>query len=130
KEENTDDEPNLDAQVKNDHFFAYIFDNYPSTYYPASIHWLSAVSAFGDSIELEDGSTWKVGAYDRYKAHNWRPEDPLVITQNHRWFSKCNYRIININSGASIETNLYFGPIKEGTYTIYITAIDRVKNTV
>ena len=33
-----------------DHYLNYIFDTYPSTYYPASVHWLLARSGFGDSI--------------------------------------------------------------------------------
>lgn len=130
EEKNINEDSASDGLVKNDNFFAYIFDSYPSAYYPPSIHWLSGISAFGDSIELEDGSTWKVSDYDRYKANNWRSEDPLLITQNHRWFSKYSYRIINKNSGASVETNLYFGPIKNGEYTLYIFSIDRVKNTI
>lgn len=130
EEENISDESSSNERVKNDGFFAYIFDSYPTTYYPASIHWLSAVAAFGDSVELEDGSTWKVSSYDQYKANNWRAEDPLVITQNHRWFSKYNYRIINKTSGAAVEANLYFGPIKNGPHTLYVTSIDSVKNTI
>ena len=128
--ENITDDSTANKQVTNDHCFAYIFDSYPSSYYPASIHWLSGVAAFGDSIELEDGSIWKVSSYDQYKANNWRAEDPLVITQNHRWFSKYQYRIINKSSGASIETNLYFGPIRNGPYTLYVTSIDTIHNTI
>lgn len=130
EEESINDESASSERVKNDGFFAYVFDSYPTSYYPASIHWLSGVAAFGDSIELEDGSTWKVSSYDQYKANNWRSEDPLVITQNHRWFSKYNYRVINKSSGASVEANLYFGPIKNGIYTLYVTSIDPIKNTI
>jgi|GEM_PF-867789 len=128
-EENTDTSLSNDRQ-RNESSLAYIFDNYPTSYYPPSIHWISRVSAFGNSLELEDGSTWKVSAYDQYKANNWRIEDPLVITQNHRWFSSYTYRIINKSSGASIEAELYFGPIKHGTYTLYVISIDPSRNII
>ena len=102
----------------------FFFDNYPPVYYSSSTHWLIAVSAYGDSVELEDGSVWKISSYDGYKALNWRSKDPLMITQNSGWFSKYNYRIVNTNTGSSIQVNLYLGPIKNGEYTRYIIAID------
>jgi hypothetical protein len=102
----------------------FLFDKYPPVYYPSSTHWLIAVSAWGDSLELEDGSVWKISSYDGYKVLNWRSNDPLAITQNFRWFSKYNYRIVNQNTGSSLEVNLDLGPIKCGEYTRYIIAID------
>jgi hypothetical protein len=102
----------------------FFFDRYPPVYYSSCVHWLAAVSAFGDSIECEDGSVWKINNYDSYKALNWRASDPLLITQNTRWFSSYAYRIINRNTGSSVETNLFLGPIKNGEHTRYIIAID------
>ena len=101
-----------------------LFDKYPSVYYPAAVHWLAAVSGFGDSVEFEDGSVWKLSSYDSHRALHWRSNDPLMVTQNHRWFSRYNYRIVNKNTGASLEANLYLGPIQNGEYTRYIAAID------
>jgi len=103
----------------------YIFDDYPPLYFPASMHTLSGVSALGDSVELEDGSVWKICRYDGYKALNWRANDPLVITQNHAWFSGYEYRIVNQVSGACLEANLFLGPLEHGQNTLYITGIDR-----
>lgn len=105
----------------------FLFDKYPPVYYSSAIHWLVAVSALGDSAELEDGSVWKISSYDGYKALNWRSNDPLMITQNTRWFSKFDYKIVNKNTGAAIEANLYLGPIKNGEHTRYIIAIDSGK---
>lgn len=103
----------------------YIFDEYPPLYFSASMHCLIGVSALGDSVELEDGSVWKISRYDGYKALNWRSNDPLTITQNHRWFSSYSYRIVNQNNGACLEANLFLGPHEHGQYTLYITGIDR-----
>ncbi len=104
----------------------YIFDAYPPLYYPVSMHSLIGVSALGDSVELEDGSVWKISRYDGYKALGWRSNDPLTITQNHRWFSIYAYRIINQNTGACLEANLFLGPLEHGQHTLYITGIDRI----
>ena len=104
----------------------YIFDEYPPFYFPISTHCLMGVSALGDSIELEDGSVWKICRYDGCKALNWRSNDPLTITQNHRWFSNYNYRIVNENTGACLEANLFLGPLEHGQHTLYITGIDRI----
>jgi hypothetical protein len=102
----------------------FIFDRYPQVYFASNVHSLVAISALGDSVEIEDGSTWKVSAYDGYKALNWRTTDPIMITQNNRWFSTYAYRIVNRNSGTSIEANLFLGPIKNGQYSRYIQEID------
>lgn len=123
-------ERHKNVSLINDRCSAYIFDSYPPVYYPSSIHWLSSISAFGDSVELEDGSVWKVSYYDQYKANHWRSRDPLIVTQNHRWFSKYAYRIINKTTGASIETNLHFGPIKNGELSLYITSIDPIQQNI
>lgn len=107
-----------------------VFDQYPPVFYPSSTHWLVAVSAVGDSIELEDGSVWKISNYDVYKSLNWKSNDPLMITQNHSWFSKYDYRIINQATGAYLETKLFLGPIKNGAYTRYIIDIDVNRNLI
>ncbi len=108
----------------------FIFDRYPTIYYSDAYHWLIAVSALGDQVELEDGSVWKINVYDGYKALNWRSDDPLAITQNSRWFSKYAYKIVNKTTGSSLEANLFLGPIKNGEYTKYIYTIDQIRGEV
>lgn len=100
------------------------FDPYPPVYYPISTHWLAGVSVLGDSVELEDGSVWQISRYDHREALDWLSSDPLTITQNRRWFSSCEYKIVNQTSGASVEANLLLGPVKDNLHTLYITAID------
>ncbi len=118
------------APLKKEARSGFIFDRYPSVYYSSTVHWLTGVSAFGDSVECEDGSVWKINTYDSYKALSWRANDPLLITQNTRWFSSYNYRIINRATGASIEANLYLGPIQYGEFTRYIAFIDWVMGDI
>lgn len=121
-QENSEQSANYSLQEES--CCGFIFDRYPRIEYP-NTHWLTAVSAYGDQVELEDGSVWKINTYDGYKALNWRSNDPLSITQNSRWFSSYTYKIVNKNTGSSIEANLFLGPIKDGEYTKYIYTIDQ-----
>lgn len=105
----------------------YVFDRYPPIYYSNSHHWLVAVTVLDNNqhtLELHDGSVWKLNSYDGVKALNWRANDPLTITQNNRWFSKHDYRIINKSNGTSVEANLHLGPIELGQHSRFIISID------
>jgi hypothetical protein len=104
----------------------YIYDQYPAIHLPTSAHLLLSISAYGDTLELEDGSLWNVSTYDGRKAMLWRIDEALSITQNTRWFSSYYYRIVNRNTGASIEANLspQGGPFTNGPNTYYVTEFD------
>ena len=104
----------------------YVFNSYPLRYLPIAAHQLQGVSSLGDSVELEDGSVWKISRYDSPSALTFRSDDILIITQNHRWFSQYNYRIINQQTGIALEANLFLGPQTNNQYTWYVTAIDRI----
>lgn len=96
----------------------------PPIYYPIAMHSLAGLSVLGDELATEDGAIWKISRYDAPKTFTWAANDPLIITQNHRWFSKYNYRIINQITGESLESNLFLGPYTNGAFTNYITRID------
>src|SRR5579872_4860788 len=100
------------------------FDSYPSVIFSSMPHWLIGTSSLGDSIEIEDSSIWKINGYDSYKALSWRSNDPLLITQNTRWFSSYNYKIVNQATGSSLEANLIIGPLQFGALTKTIAFID------
>ena len=117
----THETPNEESASK------FLSNRYPPVYFSPGMHCLSSVAAFGDSLEIEDGSVWKISSYDAPKVASWGAQDPILITQNHRWFSKYNYRIINQATGAALEANLFLGPIKDGTYTRYIMSIDTAR---
>ncbi len=102
-------------------------DRFPPIYYSSAHHWLTAVTILNNSsytLELEDGSVWKISSYDGSKALNWRENDPLTITQNNRWFSRHEYRIINKSNGTSVEATLFLGPIELGEFSRFIIGID------
>lgn len=82
------------------------------------------VSAFGDSVELEDGSIWSIAGGDTYKTFNWLTSDLLVITPNHDWFSSYQFRMTNQSTGVSVKCNLTLGPIYNGLFTHWIVAVN------
>ncbi len=126
-QENVQEEPRGDGEEAQCNF---LFDRYPQVYVPNNIHTLVAVSALGDTVEIEDGSVWKVSTYDGSRAQGWRSTDPLMITQNNRWFSSYAYRIVNQNTNTSIEANLFLGPIKHGQYSRYISDMDTTRGLI
>ena len=111
----------------------FIFDRYPPVYYSNSHHWLVAVTVLDNdkyTLEFEDGSVWKINHYDGKKTLNWRANDPLTITQNNRWFASHAYRIINKSNGASVEADLFLGPIELGQYSRFIVGVDQSRREV
>ena len=98
------------------------WDSYPPVYFAPGMH--SLTGSFGDRLSIEDGSGWIISPYDAPKLARWGAQDPLIITQNHRWFSRYTYKIINQATGSAVEANLYSGPTRDNPYTRYIMAID------
>ncbi len=101
-------------------------NGYPEIYFPLGMHCLLSVSAFGDSLDIEDGSRWKIAPSDASKVASWGSQDPLIITQNHDWFSRYNYRIINHATGGILLANLHLGPFQNGPFTRYILSINTI----
>ncbi len=101
-----------------------------TTTHEGAFHYPVSVSYLGDSIQLEDGSMWAVSLSDTYKTLNWLTSDIIIIVPNHDIFSSYYYRLININTGANVKVNLYLGPIYNGAYTHWITAIDYLNREI
>jgi len=106
-------------------------------YSPYACHIVNTVAAYGDSLELEDGSWWKVASGDTQIAASWGAFDPytrmgkpeVLIYPNTSWFSSYTYKIVNKN-GTSIKANLSVGPIAFGEFTHWITGIDYYSGAV
>lgn len=92
--------------------------------YSSSCHWLVAISALGDSLEMEDGSVWKIDSFDNWKVFDWSTADLLFLTQNMEWFGSCNYRLINKNVGSSVAVNLFQGPILNYKYSRRVSVLE------
>ncbi|MGK5595523.1 MAG: hypothetical protein ACSNEK_09255 [Parachlamydiaceae bacterium] len=98
-------------------------------YYPV------AISALGDSIELNDRSVWLIASSDTKTAMNWLrqqemalanggPGLSMVITPNHSWFSSYQFCLTEQTTGTSVKANLYLGPLYNGLFTHWIVAIN------
>ncbi|ADI38137.1 putative uncharacterized protein [Waddlia chondrophila 2032/99] len=119
EEESQDEEANAKKIVKKDFLQA----TYVTTH-EGAFHFPIAVSFLGDTVELEDGSIWKVCSNDAYKTLNWLTSDMIIIVPNDSIFSSHDYKLVNLNTGAKVKVNLYLGPIYNGAYTHWIVAID------
>jgi hypothetical protein len=93
-------------------------------YFPPACHRLAAMSALGDTLEIEDGSVWKIQSYDSYEVFQWHPNDPLVLTQNTDWFSTYRYRLINKTNNSSAAINLFMGPLLNSQNSRFIASIN------
>ncbi len=113
----------------------YVFDRFPAIGYTNAHHQFLQLKQYGsvvlDTLEhaivLEDMSEWKISKYDHAKVRNWLVDLDnclILITQNNRWFSKYDYRIINETNGTSIEADLFLAPEELGPNSHCIKAID------
>lgn len=102
----------------------YIFDRPIETLSESSIRELGEVCPSNESIELDDGSIWRVSLYDWWKIRHWIGNEAISITQNTNRFSNYPYRMVNRRTGASIEVVLSAGPIQFGTKTNYVDSYD------
>ena len=103
------------------------------TTHPGAYQHPVAISQFGDSVELMDGSIWSISSRDAYKTLNWYPADLIVITPNHSWFSTHDFKLTNQTTGVSVAAEMYLGPIDpayNSPYTHWIVGIDYYYNDV
>lgn len=112
-----------------------LFNRLPPIYYSEAHHRLISLTVSENGqyrLELEDGSIWKISQYDGAKAEGWLVNDPLIITQNNRWFTKHAYRIINKIKQTSAEATLFAGPTPapRGMHSRYIYKIDPYRREV
>jgi len=118
------DRPVEQIEKKEESSAQFFGGSYPSIYYPSGVHYITTIFAFENRVEMEDGAVWTISRYDAPKLMRWLQDHPIIITQNHRWFSKYNYRIVNQVTGESLEANLFQGPFLYGFYTRYIASLD------
>ena len=109
-----------------------VYGKYHSYYssHEGAFHSPLSVSVNGDAVEIEDGSIWTVKYGDKYKTLNWLNGDILVIVPNGEWFSGYRYKLINVNTGVTVRTNLTLKPLYNGVYTHWITGIDYTNRLV
>ena len=126
EEENPNQKDDCDVQLQTG-----LFDNqYPQIFFPYWCHSISSVSAFGDSLALEDGSIWDVHPSERGVIMNWKESDVLLIYPNRAWFSTYKYKIENTALGTTVYANMTYGPFLNGEFSLRIIAIDPIRNEI
>jgi len=103
---------------------AYLFDAFPVREVSYSSHLIANVGFEGETIQFDDGSIWKVSPYDQRKAKSFGENITLTLTQNHRWFSRYSYRLVEKDSGICLEANLARSPSIESPMTFTLFSVD------
>ncbi len=104
---------------------SYIFDQFPQIHIPEVQHQITNMSIQRDTLQLEDDSIWTVSSYDAPKLLYWNDKDTFLITQNNRWFTSYQYRLINQTNGSSAEINLASESLYKQDCPLTIKSIDQ-----
>lgn len=92
--------------------------------YPYCVHHAAFVSPGGYTIELEDGSIWRVEPSDAYCVNDWSPFDDILI-QPGSWLSfSPNFYFYNVQTRSAITVTLKMGPFYDSPFTRWIIAIN------
>lgn len=57
-------------------------------------HWLQENLADGKILELEDGTLWKVAAFDAITTQLWLPTDEILV---------CDDKLIHVDDGEAVS---------------------------
>ena len=106
------------------HTNSFVFDRFPEISEKVSTHKITTVAEEEKTIELSDGSLWNVSLFDRYKVKNWSSNHRILLTQNPRWFSKSIYRLINQDTGSTVDVSLVDGPWIDAANSLKIKNLD------
>lgn len=64
---------------------------------------LQSVTEQGDFVSLADGTIWKIGLKDLYKARTWKPSDRIRVEKSGDFLY--NYRLTNLDTGEAVLAN-------------------------
>jgi hypothetical protein len=87
------------------------------------VHYLDTYSLWDNTIELHDGSLWRVNSFDMHKILNWASNDVLSLTYTDFFFGE-KYKISNTMTGDSVLVDLLDGPVRFGPNTHWVIGID------
>ncbi len=92
--------------------------------YPYSTHHPVHYSPGGETVELENGSIWRVDDRDAALVRNWIRTDELLIAPNYTWWSTYPFRLVNVGTKSSVQVKLKMGPFEQSKHNRWITSID------
>ncbi|MBA3602184.1 MAG: hypothetical protein H0W50_00710 [Parachlamydiaceae bacterium] len=76
-----------------------------SAIYPSAVLTPYFISRRGDSLQLDNGSSWNVRPRDRKIVRKWDNGDAIVI-ETGRFFSWSTYKLVNYTRGVSVDVEL------------------------
>lgn len=93
------------------------------------VHYLDSYSLWDNTIQLHDGSLWKVNAWDMYKIRDWASNDVLSLSCTEFLYGE-KYQIANSVTGQSVLVNLVDGPVLFGPNTHWVASIDHYAHRI
>lgn len=97
---------------------------YQSGFLPFYQHFLSNLQSYGELLEIDDGSIWKINPYHKTHLSNWRPRDILEISATNNYYGE-RFIITNKTLNTYVLAELSLGPIVNNPYTNHITWISQ-----
>ncbi|MDP1836476.1 MAG: hypothetical protein Q8K75_11205 [Chlamydiales bacterium] len=92
--------------------------------FPYCVHHPMFVSPGGYSVELEDGSIWRVEPSDAYYVAGWAPYHDVIILPG-SWLSYSpNFYFYNVQTRQSVTVTMKMGPFYDSLFTRWILAIN------
>lgn len=109
------------------------FSSYIDAYavYPISVHQVAGIGAYGQTIALEDGSTFAVSSSHQYQVNYWPIGSLIYVLPNHGYFfglvrSTYDLCLYNATTNETIEVDLILGPYLYGDLSEWIINIDNL----
>jgi hypothetical protein len=93
---------------------------YHHSFLPFYQHTLSNLQSYGELLEIDDGSIWKINPYHKHYLSNWRACDILEISATNT-VSGERFYITNKTLNTYVLAELSLGPIINNPYTNHIT---------
>lgn len=91
---------------------------------PISARIVAEVSPNTDTIQLDDGSIWRINSTNRSDLFLWKINDLVVISQNTSWFSSYRFSISNKTANSTVQAEITLGPILGGPNTHRAVSVD------
>lgn len=87
---------------------------------------LAMIINAGETVEMEDGTQWRVASSDSYKTQYWRVGQRLSISPNDGYFSSSGgtYYLTNKKTNTYVRADLARGPALSGKFSQWIEGID------
>jgi hypothetical protein len=129
-------QPEINHSTAPEILACYYPSEYNNVYYPARFHKIFSFEAFGNEVELNNGSVWKIRSSDAYIVREtWKTSDYLTISPSYApKLTGHSFYLTNQRNKTYVYATLQLGPVlrgyEDGKYTTEIIYIDPVHGDV